>query len=1546
MTALNLGGYLPPGVYTRTINEQQIAALLTSLRLPVFIGVGTEELTQTGIEVVRGSSSSVDNLITAEDVSARFVVDDTDPNNPVLGSVSGAVLTFIVRNLPIVDGTGAGRTTTDPNDLSVTVDGVPVVIASVNGATGRVTLQTYPPAGSEVRCTYFFNRTDTRITDDLSDQVTDGAATMRFVSEATYVVTEGVNDNLIFTVDGVEWDVTIPPASYSAASLKAIIDGLSITGLTVSTEATETGGTRLVFSSAHQIVMGSGTFNAVSGLANGASTNRNTVFTTFQGPIVTGSNGGIATTDPSHVTVLVDGVQVIPTAVDGSARRITLVEAPADGATVLVTYYFNTFQDTYDHLPNTDVTSIIRAGYAEGRSDFADGQDFVLANDHINWGTAVAVESGLSAGTSSQIFGSVQIVPTLVDDYQYLAEVSRYIDTSVLPAVRRQNEFVLGDIPTTGNGRDTPLGIDLHQTITNDRIDLPTNRPDLVSVVGAPTLFEATLATALTSLEVDSSTRRVKTKEYVAPDDLVFATYFYNRISDDTFTLTVVAPGGTGVGSYQVSSALRGGSLLHQVRFGAKGGGLTENVVFPRGFDQLHGIIHTGGGTVGAVNEVVTVTFLSVAATPASYTTGSSDLYLLYAGASDEMAMDVDAAGAFTVDMDSPAVGGVVSDVDYFDAAPNLIADIVAATNDVLELEVTYIDGSGNLQTDTLTVTFTTNLPNPAPADLVTDINAAAVAQWGAGSDIVAVVSSLGRSRLYLRVAQIGTEVQLPGTVWPALNWQFDSKASIRILTSSTAAADIGFPSSKQNVTWAAAPSAVVDPATILGSQAAGLGFTVAATNDTLDLTVNGSPISLTVPSSLYGTYSANAMAGVLNHLMAVELGLTTDVVAADGPVSHLASPSPILTTGGAGIFSAGDVGKSIVVAGSADPLNDGAYTIVGFTNPNNVTLDRAFAGAADVAVPVVTMGMQSFASAAYNTYIRITSVDTTIPSDAVYRNAGSSLSTATGSMNDTLGFSDDFTASAGAVTSEEIVTVLNGTPAFLSIASAHLVDVTGSGTFFSITSHTTGALSSIVFTTSADTAYVTGTGIGIEVGDGDLGNDTAVQGYNVASSLGAGGSGTTDPTAVSGYVGQTYTDPTTGLRMTVLQADDGAYPSGGTFTLEISDVHIADAAVPNWAIPGVEFLVTDTLNTTIGDTATIETFKRTGVEPSIGDVYYVDYNYAKTNFDVNIYSRIRDVIAAYGEIATQNQLTLAASLAFTNGAVFVGLKQVLKQEGLETASTQTFIEAIDELERPLDGNVKPDIITPLTGDLDVIDYLGRHCAIQSGIRHQGERIGIFGVESGVTPGQMQVITSGITNERLWGIYPDSAVVAIIDPAGREREVLIPGYFMAAAFAGSAVSPQYDEATPFERREINGLRRLGRPLTEVEKNQVAVTGATVLEDVDNRVRVRHALTTDLTNDLTKLPTVIQIKDRIHKGARRVLDRFIGTKFQDQRITDVEQALNEYLKQERQAEIIGQFSPASAERDENDPTTLLVTATYTPIFPLLYIVVTFRLRSAL
>ena len=130
----------------------------------------------------------------------------------------------------------------------------------------------------------------------------------------------------------------------------------------------------------------------------------------------------------------------------------------------------------------------------------------------------------------------------------------------------------------------------------------------------------------------------------------------------------------------------------------------------------------------------------------------------------------------------------------------------------------------------------------------------------------------------------------------------------------------------------------------------------------------------------------------------------------------------------------------------------------------------------------------------------------------------------------------------------------------------------------------------------------------------------------------------------------------------------------------------------------------------------------------------------------------------------------------------------------------------------------------------------------------------------------------------------------------------------------------------------------------MEANQTAVAGITILEDLDPIIRVRQGLTTDMSNVLTRLPTVTQISDYVQQQSRIVLDAFIGTKFLASRTNEVEVTMTSLFNQLVQAEIVAAYTGISADVSPDDPTVLLFSAYYQPVFPLLYIVMTFNVRA--
>ena len=503
--------------------------------------------------------------------------------------------------------------------------------------------------------------------------------------------------------------------------------------------------------------------------------------------------------------------------------------------------------------------------------------------------------------------------------------------------------------------------------------------------------------------------------------------------------------------------------------------------------------------------------------------------------------------------------------------------------------------------------------------------------------------------------------------------------------------------------------------------------------------------------------------------------------------------------------------------------------------------------------------------------------------------------------------------------------------------------------------------LQALVGTVRTDDALFPGTGLNIPLGDGNTG-EAGLDGFFLFSNV-TSGSGSADDsvlnngTGADGVVGQTYRDQVTGLTLTILPrgwstSQTGpflAYPTGSnaTFRINVSRTFVTDANLPVSAFAGLETTVTNTSGVIAGDTAIIDTFNKSGTEPSIGDVYYVSYTFQKQDYTTAFYTKMSAIENAYGAISPDNPVSLASFLAIINGAIVVGIKQVPRAEDEPQADLPTYVSAIEELEGVLPGNTRPDIITPLRGDsTDLYLVLRRSNAIQSSIRYRSERTSIIGMAAGSLPRDAITLAETLSDTRMRLVYPDILTVSIQDAVGNTTESLIDGPMLAAGLVGSVVSANVDVATPWTGRRLVGYTQLARKLDAVEMNQVAQKGVTMFEERPPFLRCRHGLTTDMTNILTKLPTIVLIADEVQRQARTVLEVFIGIKFLPGILSQIEGRLSMMLNALQKQNIISAYTGVAANVAPDDPTVAEIEAFYQPVFPLLYLILTFHLRSSL
>jgi hypothetical protein len=2229
MTFFRGGIYVPPNTYTQTRLDTPISGNLGGLKIPVYIGTGNEVLFQNAIELVRGSAADVDQQIVEEDETGRAVVAILDSGEVTLGDFDGTRTRFQVRNFPIVDGSGRGAVTNSTESITVIVNGIPVTAVGVDGEQGIVELAQAPPVGAEVTCSYFFNRTDTQTTDNLSDQVTAEAAILLGVVGEPFSITAGINDEFIVSADGSDpVTITIPEGTWTATQIAVFINTYSPNSLLANTYSSNQGFVSIRLTANQSISIGEGSANGTLGFTGGASTSRNASFFTFQRPIVDGSNGGITTTDPSDVTVLVNGVEVTPLAVDGSAGRIDLPFPPASGSTVEVTYFFNSWQDTFDYLPNTGVLNISRCGVAPNRNDFIEGVDFILKDDRILWGTASLVSAGETVPGSTE-FGENQITTTLIDNKAFLEECSPVVDANAVPPVDTRKTFQLPFQPTTGNGRNSPLGQDLFNQVSNGRIDLPTNRPDLISAYWGFSVPDALARGPVTINYVDSTNSTIELAEAVPAGAQVFATFYYNTIQDSRYTLSVVTPGPSGVGTYRVAD--RTGNSQRGVRFGSKSAGLTGiSIQFPSGSELLPDSRYEGGAGSdfkGSVDETVTVTFADRDETPAKYTVAGPGPYLPVTNASDHARVQLDGAdpagvGAAGIDLSNPTgIAGVSgffgslmgSEVVYAEDTGGTTFTVTSANNTLnvssdgvlIESSVTpaagltvgdfvsalntaafanaprYVtagrfNGSVVIDSDQYNrIAFvytgdvngssgvlTANIPNGtynAASSLASAVEAAMateIAGLGAGFAGLAIsVTADSSSRLifsltkatadaqgYLEFVQpvatpasesflvvgsaAGDEITIAGVTFtgnagprtsgannfdasiiggPALALEivdaindplngtagivtaaafgpnvvvtsvatgsaandleiavtleatpqsyiisgasyvagveasstltinlgpatagdvivvagipltgvagartpgaddFDATQATPALLSAEIEAAINDAANSWNgvasaldltgsvqvvlaapgtggnaqelgvsvegafgtysvagststigvaatgtisvlaatggagdiITLAGLPlTGVGGPRTpgaddfdaTLGSTAALSAELTSAINDGLnsfaavmtatDLTgsvqvdlntpgTDGDLLTLVITfENFIGTYSAVGFAGGQDSVKSFDViglgsagdiltiegtaltgnagprtpgadnfdattattvtDLATEIVAAindplnsfaafvsasnvggritltansdgaagtevnvvitteatlgtylipgenfiggiDGIRSFntlgLASVGDILTiagvaltgvsgtrTSGSNDFSVDATTEEALAVEIAAAINDGANGFSGLVSAvaagNAITLTADPSGAAGSVITIVitnesvagTFGIPGIhlsggGGAANADFSIIAGIDTAVAAGGTQTKLGDveiarryTVAGTSGALNhdriilrnrllpgsgsilpyhqveqgkisiqgsssavllgletaeevsagyqatiqrpsivghisfaegQATGFGDDrdgqpvvifrseggvqpqnnvlrftvdtttvvteFTDAAGApivsgasasvplgpvsipntilwqiansmadaglgaspaavaaegliaqegdgirltspsVTQAAYIEIgvgsaearlgfssgqsdirdLVSAEAFASALMAHSHTTIGDhmflyGTptagyfaaaglatkerdelnneFLFIQSQTLGTSSSVVWqNATTDDVLAIGTGLAVLAGEGDLGEDS-ISGFFVTSSDSSDGSGTANNSRLNngvgqdGVVGQTYRDEVTGLAFSILPREGGQnYPTGSSFTMVSNSIISTDANLPILAIPGVEMIVSNTTGTVVDNTAIVETFDKGGSEPAVGDIYYVSYSYTKSDFDTRLFTRLSAVQDEYGEVSPDNPVSLAAYLAFLNGAVLIGISQVQKEEGSSVASEASYLQALEDLTAPLPGGRNPDIIVPLIGNsLSFFQSLCQQLDILSSPRFQAERTAIVGLTSGSAPEIAKNWARDLDASRMRLVYPDIVRLSLTDPLNNTTQFLVDGFYLAAALSGFVVTPSADVATPWTRKTLSGFDELARKLTNVEKNDIAQSGVTIIEENLPTIRVRQGFTTNMENVLTRTPTVIQISDEIQQRARAILGKYIGVKFVQGITGQIEGDLSSMLRRAKADEIITAYRGVEAIPSPVDPTAIEAQAFYSPVFPLLYIFVTFNLRSTI
>lgn len=451
-----------------------------------------------------------------------------------------------------------------------------------------------------------------------------------------------------------------------------------------------------------------------------------------------------------------------------------------------------------------------------------------------------------------------------------------------------------------------------------------------------------------------------------------------------------------------------------------------------------------------------------------------------------------------------------------------------------------------------------------------------------------------------------------------------------------------------------------------------------------------------------------------------------------------------------------------------------------------------------------------------------------------------------------------------------------------------------------------------------------------------------------------------------TGKTGSTYIDAQTGLQFTL--TPDATYQAGETITIMChnddvpgtrsggpgtgdagpfktgTSAVITSAQGPEY-IPGLSLTVDNTTNTAVDDITAVQTFDKSGNEPAVGSMYYVTYYYQKTDYTAKVYTSFQDVTNEFGVLDIGNQISLSAFLMMINGAQAIICKQILKEPGENIATDVAFIQALKDIEKPISG-IKPRVVHVVSTSATVISALKTHLATMSSERRRAERTAFIGFAVGTEPQDAAIFAKALGYSRIVAVYPDGAIITLTDERGVASEFILDGSYIAAALVGLNVGTTYDIAEPMTRKSISGFTRLVREMDDVEMDETASAGITVIVNEAGIIKVRHALTTDMSNPFNKAPNVVGIMDEVQMQARAALDRYIGTKFLPDVPGKVVGTLASTMSALKDAEIISDYANITATPSDTDPNYLVAQAFYKPVFELSYIRVTFNVRVKL
>jgi len=337
---------------------------------------------------------------------------------------------------------------------------------------------------------------------------------------------------------------------------------------------------------------------------------------------------------------------------------------------------------------------------------------------------------------------------------------------------------------------------------------------------------------------------------------------------------------------------------------------------------------------------------------------------------------------------------------------------------------------------------------------------------------------------------------------------------------------------------------------------------------------------------------------------------------------------------------------------------------------------------------------------------------------------------------------------------------------------------------------------------------------------------------------------------------------------------------------------------------------------------------------PVNGEVY-VFYHALRKDIvgEANTFDKGVDLVDTLDIPCDQNPTVLAAYNAMSCGVPVT----VMPTSGTDLTSFQEVEEKLDILDAYY--------FVPVTTDSDVHSWLKNKVEAWSDPTYKKEAVAILGLYESSTDkntiiNNVKTYAQNLGSRRVVVVWPDRVTVPGYNKEdGSDQDYNMYGDQLAAIVAGHlarSAREVYESLTATSLSVVKNISRTNDLFTEAELNSIAEGGVFIVTKHYNLFRVRHALTTDMSQVETREITITETIDTIAKSLRAMLVGMIGKPISPALLGSIRFAVERQLDYYFKYGYISDFKINSIKQSESNPDTIEVDLSVKPTYPCNYI----------